>query len=277
MNPIPGISTWFVRRLFGTRYRLASWTRKHRRFGGLVRRMLFDEDDMVVIPKDTSLVDLDMDIEIDGAGERTVLPSDIVKDVIRRNDEIFIMNNCLCRKSNGCKDYPMDRGCIFLGKGIRKIPAKYGHRATADEAVRYIDECSEMGFVHIIGRNKLDSLWLGTGDKKDLMTICNCCPCCCLWNIVRDVSDDISSVYKRMDGVGISVDTEKCVGCGACEEICFTKAVSIVEGRSHIDIDRCRCCGRCVESCSFDAISISFDPDVVEGEVERISALLNHC
>ena len=274
MKIIPKLSAKILPFFFNTRYWLARQTRKHRHFGNFIRKRYFDGDEMVVLPKDGVVRDVNVNISIDSAGDRTILPSDIVKALIDRTDDIFIMNFCLCRKSNHCKDYPIDHGCVFLGKGIRKIPEKFGRTATKEEAKAYIDECTDLGFVHIIGRNKLDSMWLHTGDKKDLMSICNCCPCCCLWNMVRDISDDIAGTYRRMDGVGVSVDTEKCIGCGLCEGICFTKAISIIDGKSSID-GRCRGCGRCVEVCPQDAISISFDDSKVDVEIERIGSLLN--
>ena len=274
MKIIPKLSVAFLPRVFNTRYRLARMTRKHKRFGNFIRKRLFDGDDMVVLPKDSVVKDVNLSIDIDDAGDRTILPSDIVKAVIDQADDIFIMNFCLCRKSNNCKDYPLDHGCVFLGKGTKKIPEKYGRFATREEAKAYIDECSDLGFVHIIGRNKLDSVWLHTGDKKDLMSICNCCPCCCLWNMVRDISDDISGTYKKMDGVDVSVDTDECIGCGSCAEICFTKAITIIDGKCSID-QRCRGCGRCVERCPKDAIRISFDGSKVDSEIERIEQLVN--
>ena len=271
---IPKLSAKILPFFFNTRYWLARQTRKHKHFGNFIRKRFFDGDDMVVLPKDGVVRDVNVKISIDSAGDRTILPSDIVKALIDRTDDIFIMNFCLCRKSNRCKDYPIDHGCVFLGKGIRKIPEKFGRVATKDEAKSYIDECTELGFVHIIGRNKLDSMWLHTGDKRDLMSICNCCPCCCLWNMVRDISDDIAGTYRRMDGVSVSVDTEKCIGCGKCEKICFTKAISIVNGKSVLD-DKCRGCGRCVEICPQNAISITFDDTKVGSEIERIEKLVN--
>lgn len=274
MKIIPRLSDKILPFFFNTRYRLARMTRKHKRFGNLVRKWFFDGDDMIVLPKDDVIRSIDVNIGIDSAGDRTVLPSDIVKGVIDRADDVFIMDHCLCRKSNRCEDYPIDRGCIFLGKGTKKIPESLGHVATKEEAKRYIDECGELGLVHIIGRNKLDSMWLSTGNKKDLMTICNCCPCCCLWNMVRDISDSIAGSYRKMDGVEVTVDTDKCIGCGMCQDICFTKAISIVDSKCAVD-DRCRGCGRCADICPNDAISVSFDRAVVGSEIERISGLVN--
>jgi len=276
MSMVPQLSVKVVKRVFNWRYGLAAFTRRSKLFNRIVRRIMFEGDDMVVIPKDNVVHrTVETNINIDDAGESTVLPSDVVKRLITEADDIFIMDFCLCRKSNGCEDYPVDHGCVFLGKGARKIPEKFGHIATSEEANAYIDECGDLGLVHIIGRNKLDSLWLHTGDKKDLMTICNCCPCCCLWNMTRNISDDIGSVFKRMDGVTVTLDSDKCVGCGTCSETCFCKAVKAVDGKFTIDLSLCRGCGRCVEKCPSKAISITYDESAIDGIVERIGSLVD--
>jgi ferredoxin len=157
---------------------------------------------------------------------------------------------------------------------VHKIPEKYGHLATREEAKAYIDDCGRDGLVHIIGRNKLDSIWLGTGSKNDLMTICNCCPCCCLWNMTRNISDEIGGTFRRMDGVAVTMDTSKCIQCGSCSEICFTKAVGFRDGVPEIDQKLCRGCGRCVEVCPTDAISITYDEGAIDDIVDRIGSLV---
>ena len=63
-----------------------------------------------------------------------------VKDIIDRSSDIFIMDFCLCRRSNDCSDYPKEKGCVFLGKGVHRIPEDFGHLASGEEAKAYIDE-----------------------------------------------------------------------------------------------------------------------------------------
>lgn len=276
MGIVSGISVFLVNRVFNTRYRLARMTRKHPSFGRVVKRIAFDGDDMSVVPKaGTAHVKVDLNIEIENAGERNVVPTDLIKKVLMRSEKIFIMNFCLCRQSNKCKDYPVSSGCIFIGKGTDRISPKYGRFVTAEEACDYIDECDRLGLVHIIGRNKLDSIWLHTGKHTNLMTICNCCPCCCLWNMVRDIDGGIASTYRRMAGADVSVDRDKCIGCGICMERCFVKAITITDGKCVLDDVKCRACGRCSEECPVKAITLTYDPTVIDSEADRIYNLVN--
>ncbi len=50
------------------------------------------------------------------------------------------------------------------------------------------------------------------------------------------------------------VDSELCVGCGRCEEVCPYGAVEVVEGDAVIDPALCHLCLRCVEECPKGAI-----------------------
>ena len=52
-----------------------------------------------------------------------------------------------------------------------------------------------------------------------------------------------------------SVDTDMCVGCGACQEVCPSGAIS-VEEIAIIDPKRCIGCGRCVDQCPQGALAL---------------------
>lgn len=58
----------------------------------------------------------------------------------------------------------------------------------------------------------------------------------------------------------ISIDSEKCSGCGACSRVCPAKAVDVLaEGESiviRIIQGRCILCGECVDACPFNAMKI---------------------
>lgn len=274
--PIPHLSVNTLPRVFWMRFKLAALTRRSRIFDKVVMKVAFEGDEMIMIPKDNVVTkNIDVNISIDDPQDSTMLPSEVVKALINESNHIFIMNFCLCRRSNKCEDYPREYGCIFMGKGIYKIPSDFGHIATREEALAHVDRCRKAGLVQIIGRNKLDSLWLNTGDKKDLMTICNCCPCCCLWNMVRNISSDLSGSLRRMEGVDISVDNDSCIGCGNCVDICFTRAISIKDDKCVIDQGLCRCCGRCSDTCASKAITITYDENAISKEIAKIESLVD--
>ena len=49
------------------------------------------------------------------------------------------------------------------------------------------------------------------------------------------------------------VDKEKCVGCGACVNVCPAGAISVKDDKAVIS-DKCVDCGRCVQVCPAGAI-----------------------
>jgi ferredoxin len=238
---------------FNRRFLMAKMSRIEP-IGGFIDKMLFDEDRMIYLPKDSAVertseksVIVRMDKPIQHTN--TVLPSRILEHFIRSSRYHF-----------DCKDYPKHYGCLFLGRGALKIDKKYGKLVTAEEALEHMRKCREAGLVHLIGRNKIDAVVFDTGDKEDLLSICNCCPCCCLWKMLPDLSADIGSGVTRMPGVVVSV-TEGCVGCGECvdKKICFVDAIKLCDGKAVVDQERCRGCGRCTESCPHDAIELRID------------------
>jgi ferredoxin len=181
-----------------------------------------------------------------------------------------MMNFCICRESNKCKDYPRDLGCLFMGEAAKRIDPKLGHPVTREEAHTHIRRADEAGLIHVIGRNKLDAVWLDVGPGEKLLTVCNCCPCCCLWKMLPSLNGAIAGRITKMEGVEVTVDTSLCIGCGACRKVCFVGAVEIEGGKAHVT-DQCRGCGRCVEACPNHAVQITTPTkEAIENTVKRI-------
>ena len=55
------------------------------------------------------------------------------------------------------------------------------------------------------------------------------------------------------------VQTDLCVGCGACAKICAHNGPRIADKKCHIDHDACTGCGRCIAICPKDAIRPGLD------------------
>ena len=264
------ISVFVVNRIFNWRFRIAGLTQKSGIAKKLIDKMLFEKDEIIVIP---NTINVNKKIE---AEKSEFLPTDIIKDVIRRCDDIVIMDSCLCRTSANCEDYPHDIGCIFLGPTTKKIPRKLCHEATVDEALAQVDEADAAGLSHIIGRNKIDTVWMNVRPGEGLLTICHCCPCCCLWKVYQNLHNDISDKLERLDGVSVNFDGDKCRHCGKCLEVCMFKIIEEKDGKIILDSDKCKGCGLCVNSCQFGALTIDYTDETIDNVVNRMENLIEY-
>jgi len=275
---------WFVqliKKTFPSRFLLAGATNVPV-IGSILDHWLFEGDDLFYLPRDRAIQTsqkvrtVQVNQALDTPGEM-VLPSQVVEHFIEEANTHWIMDACICRDANQCEDYPIDLGCLFLGEAASRINPQLGRRVTKEEALEHVRRCREAGLVHLIGRNKLDTVWLGVGPGDKLLTICNCCPCCCLWRILPHVAPWISAKVTRMDGVTVTV-SDWCTGCGTCtQDVCFVDAIQMVDGRAVIR-DACRGCGRCVDVCPHGAIEVSIAGDYgqfVGQSIARISPLVN--
>ncbi len=57
--------------------------------------------------------------------------------------------------------------------------------------------------------------------------------------------------------VSLSLDAEKCVGCGTCMQVCPREVFAIEGGKAAIlDRDACMECGACALNCPVEALSV---------------------
>ena len=281
-NKFSAVSVKVIKLTFNSRFTLAKACKKVSPLAKVVDRIFFEGDDIQVLPRDEAIklnkglieeIKINEDI---GVPEDTLLPSQVLKQMINKSRYHFIMDSCICRVSNDCKEYPQDLGCLFLGKGSKRISTKLGRTVSVEEAIEHVDKCQEAGLVHIIGRNKIDSIWLNTGSKEELLSICSCCPCCCLWKMTPDLPENIGKNFSKMIGVEIKLNESLCVGCGNCtEDICFVDAICVENGKASIDVVKCRGCGRCAEICQNRAINVQMDADAVERSIKRVKPLVD--
>ena len=266
---IVDFSRFILKYIFNWRFWIAEITKKSTTYKKIIDAFLFKDDEIIVIP---NTININKKIESEGS---EFLPTDIIKEVIKRCDDIVIMNSCLCRSSNNCQDYPKDIGCIFLGPTATKIPKHVGKKATVEEALAQVDRADAAGLSHIIGRNKIDTVWMNIHPGKGLLTICHCCPCCCLWKVYPNLDTDISGKLEKLEGISVELHEEKCKKCKKClDETCMFDAISCDNGKISIDNDICKGCGLCVNACKFDAITINYTNDTIDNIVNRMEDLI---
>lgn len=280
------INIFIVKHIFRFRFKVAGLSRKSKIMDKIISKVVFDGDGTYFVPNkksmteenieinkninNTSTIEINENIQV---VDKIVTPTDFIKNVIRQSDDIVIMNKCLCRRSEGCSEYPTDLGCIFLGKTTRKISRKHCREVSVDEAIEHIDKCDEAGLIHIMGRNKMDSIWMNVRPEEELLTICNCCPCCCLWRVYPNLSDDIQKVFYKLPGVSVSCDNSKCVECKQCIDVCYGQAIKY-DDKITVDEDICIGCGQCTLKCPTNAMKLTYENTNVESVFNKIDSLV---
>ncbi len=267
--PTPAWIMKLVKALFPQRFRIARLTHIPL-VGTLTEHLLFSGDRVVYVPDDRVI-----SIKAPIMHENIILPSDVVEHFIHHARYHFVMNACVCRVANNCEDYPIDLGCLFLGEAVLRINPDFGRLVSREEALEHIQRARQAGLVHTVGRSRIDSVLMGAGPSRKLLTICNCCPCCCLWNILPDLHGRIAGTVRRMPGVQVYVNGN-CVGCGACtQDICFVDAIQLLNGKAVIG-EECRGCGRCVTVCPQGAIEVSIeDSRFIKETIQQIGELVD--
>ncbi len=263
---------WFVdflKKHFELRYFGAEMT-KWPIIGRMMERALFNGhktgDALFYLPKDRVVIQQNIEDQ-----ENVAVPSSVVAHFIQKANHIFLMNRCICRDAADCQNYDHDIGCIFLGEAVLDINPELGRLVDKDTALAHLQRAREAGLVHLIGRDKIDAVWMGVKPSTKLMTICNCCPCCCLFRFLPNLAPKLQKKIERMPGVHIVV-TEDCIGCGLCtEDVCFIDAIHLEDGKAVISED-CRGCGNCAEVCPEGAIKVVIErDDYIQTAIERLS------
>ena len=95
------------------------------------------------------------------------------------------------------------------------------------------------------------------------------CPLACVWcHNPEGISPRAEKLYTR----------KKCIGCGACVDVCPTGALTLTEAGIVTDRSLCRTCGRCAEVCLTLAMEMSgreYSIDEVMREIEKETVFMD--
>jgi ferredoxin len=199
-----------------------------------------------------------------GDYEDQILPFVVTEYFIKKAGTILLMD-CPCRIANKCENHDHHLGCTWMGEGVRHVdlskwPVSNGRIATKEEALERERLAYENGLVPHLGKLRSDAELYNVVDYEDqFMSICHCCSCCCIVSLMKYGPSEYKQVVKRMEGVEVRVDPEKCTGCGACFEVCIYDGLKMENDKAMINQENCMGCGRCEMTCPNKAISISID------------------
>jgi len=195
--------------------------------------------------------------------DNVIVPRRVVERFVSNVKDIFILDRCICRDKLDCQNYPQDIGCIALGPAISRLHPSHGHRATQEEAVEHIRRAAKAGLVANVAHVWIDPFAFGLTNFRQLMFICFCDDCCCLYRTyMQKRGPNLDRAYKGLPGISVEVDPEKCNGCGDCVEGCFVAAMELRNGTAVVGED-CKSCGRCVDVCPAGAVSLKIEDEDV--------------
>lgn len=160
---------------------------------------------------------------------------------------------CYCRHKKehlgtNC-DAPMDI-CMTFNSAAHSL-VKHGHaRAVSRE------ECHNL--LHQAYAANL--VQFGENNREGVNFICNCCGCCCEALAAIKRFGIIQTMHSNFI---ISLDAQKCIGCGKCARICPVNALCSAGPKTTPDLraDICLGCGVCVRSCPVGCLKLIPRPD----------------
>ncbi len=203
------------------------------------------------------------------------LPVKALHDFIDKASVHVIMNNCGCRLARKCEHYTHDVGCLFMGDSANKIPHGVSRFVTKEEAHAHVDRAIEAGLIPMTGKVRVDNFIFLTPDKSQLLSVCFCCPCCCMLRDFKYMPGEyLDGIMQPVEGVTVEV-TENCIGCGTCLAACGFDAI-IIENGLAVHNRQCRGCGRCVTYCPNEGVRITLNnPNVVDDIKNRIESYVD--
>ena len=207
-----------------------------------------------------------------GDYESEVIPLKLMDHFIEKAGTIVIVQ-CPCRVTAGCKNHNIDLGCVWMGNGaanldLNNLPGgSKGRIATKEEAKEHARAALKDGLVPALGKLRGDAKVYNVLDYEDeFMNFCFCCSCCCVVAGMKYGNSDYKKHIKRMKGVTVTTDLEKCTACGKCFKVCIYNGLKLVKGKA-VTTEDCIGCGQCELVCPTDAISTNFDDNVDIDEV----------
>jgi Na+-translocating ferredoxin:NAD+ oxidoreductase subunit B len=185
------------------------------------------------------------------ADPRRIAPSEDVMSIVESQNFISV-SNCACRQRkrvdpNSAHCEHPEAVCLHFGDLAHYLVDNgLSRQISREEARDILKVAAEEGLIHAVSNR-----------EKGADTICNCCPCSCVFFesyhvLQHEKSHDFSNYRLR-------INPETCQACGLCAQRCPIQVLRIEDSppaknkqrkaAKLIHPDRCLGCGVCVYKC----------------------------
>jgi NAD-dependent dihydropyrimidine dehydrogenase PreA subunit len=179
-----------------------------------------------------------------------IIPYARARDVILKNPDHIIALDCPCRSARANPCLPLDV-CLIVGEPFASFVAEHHPRRsrwiTSEEAAGILSTEDERGHVH---HAFFKDAMLGR-----FYAICNCCSCCC----GAMQAHQGGTPMLAASGYSSRVNSELCIACADCVDVCQFGALHIEGIAVLIDQQVCMGCGICVSHCEQGALELVRD------------------
>jgi NAD-dependent dihydropyrimidine dehydrogenase PreA subunit len=195
---------------------------------------------------------------------RRVAPYEDVLSIVE-SQNFLCVSKCACRQRkrvdpNSAHCEHPEQVCLHFGDLARYLVGSgLSREITREEAKEILKAAAEAGLIHAVSNR-----------QKGADTICNCCPCSCVFfeashMLAHGKTHDFSNYIVR-------IDPETCEACGLCAKRCPVRALKITDSplaknkrrkaAKLVDSGRCLGCGVCVYKCPTRSLSLELRPQI---------------
>ncbi len=103
--------------------------------------------------------------------------------------------------------------------------------------------------------------------------IYHCWGCCC--GLLKSIKENGISAVEPSNFM-LQIDSEKCLGCNACVDICHVSALESSEAvEPALKREVCICCGACVSVCPGDALRVVCRDEISTPPQNKMAQMIN--
>ena len=164
----------------------------------------------------------------------------------------FRLMECICRKEQDALgkqcSHTLETCLAFSSEPDAYERFPYGRTVPREEALAVLDLAEREGLVHCT-----------YNIRREQMFVCNCCSCCC--GFLRGVKEFGAPHLLLHSNYVAAISSEGCTACDACNDgRCPMGAIAECDGVYAVDTERCIGCGACTVVCPSDAITLAPRP-----------------